>query len=75
MPLTAIRGKTECPLRVSVSGHVGFDSHRFHQFAIEIIELSTGIHFGVQTVSRFSLIPARIPDSSLTLRGFLSAGR
>jgi hypothetical protein len=30
MPLTAIRGKTECPRRVSVSLRVGFDSHRLH---------------------------------------------
>jgi hypothetical protein len=32
MPLTAIRGKTECPRRVSVSLRSGFDSHRLHHF-------------------------------------------
>ena len=30
MPLKAIRGKTECPRRVSVSLTLGFDSHRLH---------------------------------------------
>ena len=30
MPLIAIRGKTECPRRVSVSLRSGFDSHRLH---------------------------------------------
>ena len=30
MPFTAIREKTECPRRVSVSPTAGFDSHRLH---------------------------------------------
>jgi hypothetical protein len=30
MPLIAIRGKTVCPRRVSVSLTAGFDSHRLH---------------------------------------------
>jgi len=30
VPLIAIRGKTECPRRVSVSLRSGFDSHRLH---------------------------------------------
>lgn len=30
MPLLAIRRKTGCPLRVSVSLTLGFDSHRLH---------------------------------------------
>ena len=34
MPLTAIREKTECPRRVSVSLTAGFDSHRLHRFAL-----------------------------------------
>ena len=33
MPLTAIRGKTECPRRVGVSRRFGFDSHRLHYHA------------------------------------------
>jgi hypothetical protein len=34
MLLKAIRGKTECPRRVSVSLTAGFDSHRLHCFAL-----------------------------------------
>jgi hypothetical protein len=33
MPSKAIRGKTECPRRVSASLTAGFDSHRLHQEA------------------------------------------
>jgi hypothetical protein len=32
MLLVAIREKTECPHRVSVSLRLGFDSHRLHSF-------------------------------------------
>jgi len=40
MPLTAIRGKTECPRRVSVSRRLGFDSHRLHY--LRLVSYSAG---------------------------------
>jgi hypothetical protein len=42
MPLTAIRGKTECPLRVSVSRRLGFDSHRLHHFYQALYDVGHG---------------------------------
>jgi len=44
MRLTAIRGETVCPLRVSVSPRFGFDSHRLHQTSAVIAdELGTSV--------------------------------
>jgi hypothetical protein len=52
MPLTAIRGKTECPRRVSVSLRVGFDSHRLHRSTLKIIKPSLFRRSGTVKSSR-----------------------
>ena len=52
MPLKAIRGKTECPRRVSVSLTVGFDSHRLHCSTLKITEPSFFRRSGTKKFSR-----------------------
>jgi hypothetical protein len=63
MPLIAIRGKTECPRRVSVSQRVGFDSHRLHQFALRVGRL--GRHEATRNVLIWFILADSQSDGDL----------